>query len=406
MESKKEFIEAIHNHKIFIIEKGDHKGAYKTYVDLPDGRRKPIERKSYDMIISALCDYYRGKIDANMTLQDGFEELMKRKKNKGRVQSTIDNNRYTFRRFTTNKLARKALRLISEDDIYDSVREKLDGISPSMRDIRSYLQILNGIYKLARGKHIVRDNPVELIEAEDFKACIAPGKAPEERMFTEPQKNALLSELEGKEPNPRAFAIELSAWTGMRSGELPCLTWDDVDDDNGFIHVHRSMQIVYSSDGKGRRTGFRTLEYTKNEKGISEGGRFVPILPETGEILDRIRQHQQDIGLVTDRIICEDDGSEVTNKSIEKYMGRVCRRLSLPATGIHSLRRTFNTVTLMDAGLTVVERAAILGHSPEVDERYYLIASKDAATRARSKMLSNRRKGKKRKTSDPHAVRR
>lgn len=25
MESKKEFIEAIHNHKIFIIEKGDHK---------------------------------------------------------------------------------------------------------------------------------------------------------------------------------------------------------------------------------------------------------------------------------------------------------------------------------------------------------------------------------------------
>lgn len=302
MESKKEFIEAIHNHKIFIIEKGDHKGAYKTYVDLPDGRRKPIERKSYDMIISALCDYYRGK---------------------------------------------------------------LDGISPSMRDIRSYLQILNGIYQLARGKHIVRDNPVELIEAEDFKACIAPGKAPEERMFTEPQKNALLSELEGKEPNPRAFAIELAAWTG-----------------------------------------FRTLEYTKNEKGISEGGRFVPILPETGEILDRIRQHQQDIGLVTDRIICEDDGSEVTNKSIEKYIGRVCRRLSLSATGIHSLRRTFNTVTLMDAGLTAVERAAILGHSPEVDERYYLIASKDAATRARSKMLSNRRKGKKRKTSDPHAVRR
>lgn len=343
MESKKEFIEAIHNHKIFIIEKGDHKGAYKTYVDLPDGRRKPIERKSYDMIVSALCDYYRGK---------------------------------------------------------------LDGIRPSMRDIRSYLQILNGIYKLARGKHIVRDNPVELIGTEDFKACIAPGKAPEERMFTEPQKNALLSELEGKEPNPRAFAIELAAWTGMRSGELSCLTWDDVDDDNGFIHVHRSMQIVYGSDGKGRRTGFRTLEYTKNEKGISEGGRFVPILPETGEILDRIRQHQQDIGLVTDRIICEDDGSEVTNKSIEKYMGRVCRRLSLPATGIHSLRRTFNTVTLMDAGLTVVERAAILGHSPEVDERYYLIASKDAATRARSKMLSNRRKGKKRKTSDPHAVRR
>lgn len=372
MASKKAYIKSNHTYHITQMQKGRHKGFFKTYVRQPDGKLKQIERKTMDDMVNALYRYYSGGLGRDATLAAGFESLMQRKLEKGRAQSTIENNRHTFNRFATTELQSKPMARITADDIYKSIRTTLDTVRPSMADIRAYLQIINGIYDLMGSRGFVFPDPAEHIKASDFKDAVAQPKTASERVFTPREVELILEELRKQEPSPRAFAIEIAVYTGMRSGELPCLRWEDIDD--GYIHVHRSMQIIYNKGG--RREGFNEVPWTKDEKGIPRGGRYVPIMPHLQEVLDRIRECQKKRGIITDRVICGEEGEAITNKSIERVMNRTCRKLELSATGIHSLRRAFVTNVLLPIGLTATERASILGHSAEVDERYYLVTVK------------------------------
>ncbi len=74
--------------------------------------------------------------------------------------------------------------------------------------------------------------------------------------------------------------ILMSAYKGMRLGELTALQWSDVGSD--YLHTHR--QQIVSEDSNGNRV-FLGVSYTKDERTHPHDGRFFPISDEIRAVL-------------------------------------------------------------------------------------------------------------------------
>jgi integrase len=115
----------------------------------------------------------------------------------------------------------------------------------------------------------------------------------------------------------RAYLIVLlGGEAGLRCGEMKALEWTDVDLDKRQLAVERS-------DWKGHVTA-------------TKGGR-VRYVPMTTRLASALRAHRH---LRGDRVLCQDDGSPLTQKIVQDFVRRAARRANV-RDGVHILRHTF-----------------------------------------------------------------
>jgi integrase len=145
--------------------------------------------------------------------------------------------------------------------------------------------------------------------------------------------------LEAARDNGWGALYILAIQTGMRRGELFGLRWDDVDLDNGWLHVRQAL----APDGK-------SFSLPKTAK----GRRRIRLTPEAIEALKkhRIAQHQKrlkqgsvwrDHGLV----FCSSVGTPMgPDNFIKRQYKPLLRRAELPYIRFHDLRHTFASLMM------------------------------------------------------------
>ena len=102
------------------------------------------------------------------------------------------------------------------------------------------------------------------------------------------------------------YAILFSIETGVREGEIPSLKWTDIYYDR--IHIH-SQQNDEMRDGK------KVYYYnptTKNEKGISQNGRYIPLSQNIKEILSELKEKQSKLGINSEWVFSRENGEWTT----------------------------------------------------------------------------------------------
>ncbi|MBQ8139000.1 MAG: tyrosine-type recombinase/integrase [Lachnospiraceae bacterium] len=166
-------------------------------------------------------------------------------------------------------------------------------------------------------------------------------------------------------------AILFSSETGVREGEIPSLKWSDIS--GNAIHIHSQQNDEY-------RDGVRVFYYnpsTKNEKGISSNGRYIPITNRIRRILDELREKQVKLGIRSEWVFCKEDGTWMTTVSYCKALYRVAKKLGLGLSNNHAFRMALNSYVYVPMGLPATERAKLLGHSVETNLKYYTFARTD-----------------------------
>ena len=76
------------------------------------------------------------------------------------------------------------------------------------------------------------------------------------------------------------------------------------------------MRLTQQNDEK--RDGVKVYYYnptTKNEKGVSNNGRFIPLTNRIREILDELKAKQKALGIHSEWVFCKEDGSWTTTVS-------------------------------------------------------------------------------------------
>ena len=130
------------------------------------------------------------------------------------------------------------------------------------------------------------------------------------------------------------FAMEFQIITGTRRGELPPLTWNDVDEDG--IRITQS-QISHEND-------FYIVGHTKNHH-----KRKFPMTADLQNLLERIKE-MHDKYYPNNKFLfpAETKNGTITNMAVYGVYRRVCNKLGIPISkdvirGPHSFRR--NAIT-------------------------------------------------------------
>lgn len=388
-EREEKYVLQHHKHSI---NKQAKTGRYRTRVGEGRANRKSIEAKTYEDLIHKLFDYYTGLNAKAPTLSDGLDWLLEHKRTvEGRENSTIHRNRNRFDQFTTDELAKTPLTDITDVMLCDSIRTMClkyrdqHGKLPRMDGIRLYLQMITQIYTQAVIHGVEVHNPAFGVTDKSFRD-VCDGRTPTaEQKCIEPEDVERLRKYCEERDCLTAWAVRFSILTGERGGEIAAIKWSDCED--GWIHVHE--QQVRSEDENGHSCGLVEKRSTKQERGVSKGGRYVPITPQLSEFLDALKERQIAHGVykADGYLFARDDGTAMHKDTYFKFFRLTCRKLGIPVEHNHGLRMHFNSYVLIPAGLTTPQRAAILGQRPETNERYYTWAGKSAREEGAQKLI-------------------
>ena len=137
------------------------------------------------------------------------------------------------------------------------------------------------------------------------------------------------------------YYVELA--TGLRRGELLGLKWEDIDLEQGSIHVRRQIARI---DGKIVEAPLKT----KNSyRSVSIGRDAVEILREQREKSN------------SEYVFPSPTGGPISPDSVLKMLHRVLKRAGLPEIRFHDMRHTFATVALQN-GVDIKTVSGMLGH--------------------------------------------
>lgn len=162
--------------------------------------------------------------------------------------------------------------------------------------------------------------------------------------------------------------VRMAIATGMRAGELCALKWTDIDD--YYIHIH-AQQLT--GRGKGNTANFY-VDWTKDEKGISRGGRQFPITDDITAILDDLKKNQLEKNIVSDYVFCKLNGDWIKIGSYHAWLREFMKSINLPVTNNHAFRMSLNSNVFIPNGIPVTDRARLLGHSVETNIKHYSYA--------------------------------
>jgi integrase len=141
--------------------------------------------------------------------------------------------------------------------------------------------------------------------------------------------------------------VLLGGEAGLRCGEMMALEWSDVDLAKRQLRIERS-------DWKGHVTA-------------TKGGR-VRYVPLTTRLALGLKEHRHLRGA---RVLCQRDGSPLTQKMVQDYVRRAVRRAQLAKGGVHRLRHSFcSHLAMRGAPARAIQELA--GHQDLVTTQQYM----------------------------------
>ena len=272
-----------------------------------------------------------------------------------RRQKTIDRYEGIIRLHIKPNLGHLQLTKLSPMHIQDFETKLLeDGKAP--KGVQAIHHVLSGAFKHAARMELIHRNPV---------ALVSPPSLPKEEAYSPELDEVLcLLKLAVDEGHPLLPFIHLIAFTGMRRGEGLALTWDNVDLDEGVVHVVQSL--VVTSNGL-------VLEPPKTAR----GQRDVYLDQLTGEVLKKHRANQEEIARKLETqapsvVFPRWDSDEWQHPNTVMHAARrLAKRAECPDATLRSLRH-FHASVALQANLSPVVVSERLGHSsPKITMEIY-----------------------------------
>ncbi|MCA8998340.1 MAG: tyrosine-type recombinase/integrase [Planctomycetaceae bacterium] len=231
------------------------------------------------------------------------------------------------------------LRTITEGDADDWRNAMtLEGLAENT--IRKHIKIAKQVFRYARRKKLIEENPFEDMAAADVTNT-------SRRFFvTREMAQAVLDACTDDEFR---LIFALARFAGLRTpSETLALTWDDVDWERNLLHVHS----------------------VKTERYSGKESRVVPIFPELKEILDRVwAMAPEGVHIIT--------RYRDSTQNLRTRLAKTVKRAGLQPWPklFHNCRSTFQTEMPDHNPFDLV--CSILGNSRPVAIRYYAQATTD-----------------------------
>ena len=341
-------------------------GNWNTYlpkenVEPPYGRL--VSKVNQERLDKAIIDYYL-KEDRTIIVPTFREMYLKWRETKNLELSDNSILRYDsdYKRFFENTdFENLPINQINENTIKKFMLENVKKQQMCREACKKMFSYIRNTIRCARIEKVITYNTVEFLELKQFtRHCVEKAKPIEEQFFNDGELQMIqkgLQELYGNKPDfiPQ-YGVEMSLLTGMRVGEIAALKWED---------VHKDYILIHTSIKHNRLKNEFHVSTTKTKK-----SRQFPMCDEISDLLKRIRDVQREYGCVSEFIFTDKKGGYINAQRISDCMKRLTNYLGIHGGGITALRKTINS-NLRRNGVPVTIVASMLGHTPEVNDKYY-----------------------------------
>ncbi|MCR5467993.1 MAG: tyrosine-type recombinase/integrase, partial [Lachnospiraceae bacterium] len=352
------------------------------------GDKRPRFARKQDLIDELYDFYYGTSLNNDFSFKAIFEAALAEKERTERPkEKTIRDYYSSYKAFITDEFGAMDIRKIKPSEMKEYIQTISSELAPTKKRFYKFKGVLNLVFNYACDpeRRYVDINPVPTNNRAYAKNLTPTNNKPEDKAF-QPEEVELIREHLWKRANKstydvNAYAILFSSETGVREGEIPSLKWSDISD--GKIHIH-------SQQNDELRGGIKVYYYnptTKNEKGISHDGRYIPVTAKIRQILDELNCKQRELGIDSEWVFCKRNGDWTTTTAYQKSLYLLAQKLGLRLKNNHAFRISLNSYVYVPMGLPAPERAKLLGHSVETNLKHYTFARTDEyLTELRNKM--------------------
>ena len=148
------------------------------------------------------------------------------------------------------------------------------------------------------------------------------------------------------------LGIYICLSAGMRIGEICALTWDDLDVENGIIHVRKTSQRIYVIEEHRKYTEV-ILDTPKTKNSIRE-------IPMTKNLLKMIRPIKKIVN--GNFYVLTNEPKPTEPRTYRNYYKQFMQSLGLPLIKFHGLRHSFAT-RCIESKCDYKTVSVLLGHS-------------------------------------------
>ncbi len=307
----------------------------KTQAEVKEKLRKAIDD-------SRQLDYTKeGKYTVGQWLDEWFDAYAKVKVRasshqtyKGYIENHIKPNigDIPIEKLTSLRLQKFYRKLLTEGRV-PRIESENQPKGLSAKTVRNIHQVISSAMSMAVKHKLILSNPAE--------GCELP-KVEHREMRTIPAEQLGAFLREAKESGVyELYYLDLA--TGLRRGELLGLKWDDIDLDQGVIHVRRQ---VYHIDGEIREVPLKT----------KHSYRSISISKDAVELLREMKKRK-----VSEYVFPSPTGGPISPDSVLHMLHRVLKRAGLPSMRFHDLRHSFATLALQN-GVDIKTVSGMLGH--------------------------------------------
>ncbi len=291
----------------------------------------------------------------NITVDGWFQTWLEEYKKPSVKKGTVTVYDEHYRCYLKDELGKKRLKDIRPEHI-QKIYNDMHRAGYSRNTIELTAVVLSGMYKQAVKNKVIKENPVP------FATLPRNTVSKERRVMTMDEQRIFLKYVKD---SYLADICELALSTGMRSGELRGLRWQDIDFKNKLIHVNHSLN-------------FNNNEYYLDTPKTATSKRDIPMLDNVYNVLRHRKKQQAELRLslgdqwkskpgLEDLIFTSEFGYPMNRDRFKLNLNEVIDKINQDGVKFehitpHTFRHTFAT-RCIENGMQPQVLKTILGHS-------------------------------------------